>query len=128
MRGRGDGFLGRGLGLARQWANMVRNETLFPARLKSMNFPEGTTFDASKTVIYGNWTVSFAEPAPVVQQIKGAPNGGLQVVHLNCTNPVLGTHPCTFSVMAAYGKPVRNGQGGGAPFDNCRVFREDLPI
>jgi len=88
--------------LAGDWITMLQDPAAWPARLRSIRFSNGVTFDASHTLRIGAWTVEFGASAPVVvrETYSGQPScGDLQIHGLKCSNAVTGPQECDFVLM-----------------------------
>jgi hypothetical protein len=93
--------------LAADWITLFQDPAAWPARLRSISFANGVTFDANHPLRIGAWTVEFGTGTPVVvrETYSGEPScGDLQIQGLKCSNAVTGPQECEF-ILATGGRP-----------------------
>jgi len=94
----------------KSWTQMHASD--FPAYLEAMTFSNGNVLDATNSVCWGNWCVSFGDEPPVIRwiQISGDVGPGDMSLDIGfekglvCENPIEGRKSCWMWFQVAYGQ------------------------
>lgn len=78
--------------------NYAQDMSRYPARVQALQFASGV-MDASHRILFGYWTVHFAEPTPVATPFEGEGRTDSFEIPLQCENGELGTRDCTIEIV-----------------------------